>query len=631
VSVCHDREGEKGTALIVALLVMVIMTLLGVPFLLMGETENRIAENERLSLQSLYAAEAGAHMVKRWFDQPMAAENAINPPIAAFDRSLRLLDHDDDPSTARVPADGTAGLPYYKQNDDAFFRSPFRGALVDTLVGTADGPDLRIDAAGSSDAQAFLEALSDKLLGGYPGSGLRARISRIDVYGPPTLEKAGSEVRYGIATARVTTGIYEDLPNAPERLLSERTVRLVFSEIPYDHDTQNLGALHSCRDAEWQHEFSVHWGEAMIVGDASFSNDLAEDHTVSFPRDTSLVEGVDLLWAWNDNGKFEAYKDAIVAADKWIDDPWLRVLVGGSIDIAPTIDDQPWPVDLDDWNGTDLLIDGQFPYQSDDDEGNHSNYFQNVSFLACPDFSYEKWKATALRGGLNVHYFAWTYANGGGFLEDGVEPLLSFHQATHGKTGLFFFDTDDGLPPHDDDGDGDFDNLTPYIELDGGDWFVKGMVYLNAEHFRSDGAHGEVVPFEPPGEPFQDKNPDGRWDPADGEGWVNLVYPADLVRSDAHYEIDQETYVSGTAVRNARGPEIYERANVWGVLYTNGYMATTGVATYYGSVIAYQGFKQFVSCTRSPDFVWDQTLSETWPPGDWDMPRIAVSRWETDR
>ena len=53
-------QRDRGIALIVALLVMVIMTLLGVPFLLMGETENRIAENERLSMQALYAADAGS-------------------------------------------------------------------------------------------------------------------------------------------------------------------------------------------------------------------------------------------------------------------------------------------------------------------------------------------------------------------------------------------------------------------------------------------------------------------------------------------------------------------------------------------------------------------------------------------
>jgi hypothetical protein len=492
-------------------------------------------------------------------------------------------------------------------------------------VGTESGPDLRIDASFSDDAEAFLDALSAKLLADYPGSGLRARISRIDVYGPPTLEKAGAQVRYGVASARVTAGIYEVPPDAPERLLAERTVTLVFSEIPYGHDTHDLAALHSCGDVQWPHEFSVHWGTAVIVGDADLSSDLQEDHIVSLPRADLLVEGADLLWGHDDDAAFAAYEAELAAGGMWIDDPWLRVLVGGSLDIAPTGDPQPWPFD---WNEIDPLVDGQFPYQTSDDDGNHSNYFQGVSFVACPEFSYDKWKATAMRGGHNVHYFSW---NGSAFQEDGAGPALSFREATHGETGLFFFDTEDGLPPHDDDGDGEFDNLTPGIELNGGNWFVKGMVYLNAEYFRSDGAHGEPVPFEPPGEPFQDRDQDGQWDA--GENWVNLAYPIDLVDANAQYVVDPFDPYGGTTlpVRNARGPAVMEHANVWGVLYTNGYFATTGIAAYYGSVIAYQGFKQVDSCVRSPDIVWDQTLSENWPPGDWDMPRITISRWETDR
>ena len=40
-----SRERERGSALVIAVLVTVILTLLGVAFLLMGETENKIAEN----------------------------------------------------------------------------------------------------------------------------------------------------------------------------------------------------------------------------------------------------------------------------------------------------------------------------------------------------------------------------------------------------------------------------------------------------------------------------------------------------------------------------------------------------------------------------------------------------------
>ena len=57
--VVASLEAQKGFAMVLTLLITVIMTLLGVSFLLMAETENRIAENERLSSQAMFFAEAG--------------------------------------------------------------------------------------------------------------------------------------------------------------------------------------------------------------------------------------------------------------------------------------------------------------------------------------------------------------------------------------------------------------------------------------------------------------------------------------------------------------------------------------------------------------------------------------------
>ncbi len=136
------RSDSRGFAIIVVLLLTATMTVLGVSFLLMAETENRIAEGERLSAQALYVAEAGNRRVTRWFDRPMSATNLINPGLAILDRTQRMIDADGDPGTAAVDADGTPAKPYYKQgvdldadgNDDVF-RKPYRDSLVDTLLG----------------------------------------------------------------------------------------------------------------------------------------------------------------------------------------------------------------------------------------------------------------------------------------------------------------------------------------------------------------------------------------------------------------------------------------------------------------------------------------------------------------
>ena len=98
--------------------------------------------------------------------------------------------------------------PRYKQgvdlnfdgNDDLFLQ-PYRGDLTHALLGTLDGPDIRIDGtpAGTAAARSHLDAMSESLIPGYPGAGagVRARISRIDIYAPPYVELNGAWTRHG--------------------------------------------------------------------------------------------------------------------------------------------------------------------------------------------------------------------------------------------------------------------------------------------------------------------------------------------------------------------------------------------------------------------------------------------------
>ena len=73
------------------------------------------------------------------------------------------------------------------------------------LTGTADGPDIRIDADDSPAAREFLDGFSEHLAPVHPGRGadLRARVSRIDVYAPPSVDIDGAWTRQGLATVRV--------------------------------------------------------------------------------------------------------------------------------------------------------------------------------------------------------------------------------------------------------------------------------------------------------------------------------------------------------------------------------------------------------------------------------------------
>lgn len=625
-----ERTAERGSAMIIAVLVTVILTLLGISYLLMAETENRIAENERLSDQALFAGEAGVRMVKRWFDKPQAASNLINPPLAIIDRSLRLIDADGDPATAPVAADGSLANPFYKQDIDFdadgiddVFEKPYRSDVFNTLLGTEQGPDMRIDETFSSAAKTFLTNLSTRLLSGYPANNVQARITQIDVYAPPYVDVAGTWTRYGMATVKATARIYKILPGGAEQLLAERMIKAVLNETPFPGP---YGPLHSCDTLSWNGDFTVHWGASTSLSGSDLSNNHAKVRS-SWPRAIPPGERLDLLWGYDNDANFAAYKAQIDG--EAVEDPWFRFLSGGPLADAPTTADQPWAFA---WDGVSALDDQQWPnHDNNPDDGSHSNVLQNQPMVTCPHFEYDLWKSIATSGSSDVHYYVWS--SGTSFKENGTGTARTFRDITDQKEGLFFFDTTDGIAPYDNDADGEFDNLTPEITIQGGTWGTRGFVYLNTNSFKTSGVAGRAATFKAPGEPFQDKNQNGRWDA--GENWVNLDYPTgdieDPIVADAADDMaDDGSTGGGVAVRNNNGPEIAGEAAVWGILYNNGYWDSTGNATYYGSVTSYQGIGELNPTAGTPEMYWDEDIIKNWPPEDWDLPRVIISRWETD-
>src|SRR3989442_14886302 len=63
-------RGERGSALLIAVLVMGILTLLGISYLMLAQTESQIAENELNAQQALFIAEAGAPPGRNWVKDP---------------------------------------------------------------------------------------------------------------------------------------------------------------------------------------------------------------------------------------------------------------------------------------------------------------------------------------------------------------------------------------------------------------------------------------------------------------------------------------------------------------------------------------------------------------------------------
>jgi Tfp pilus assembly protein PilX len=73
-------RNEKGIVLMIALMVLIMMSLMGLAAVLTGTTDVQIAANSAHSTQALYLAEAGVGQVKSWFENPAS----FNPPGGSY-------------------------------------------------------------------------------------------------------------------------------------------------------------------------------------------------------------------------------------------------------------------------------------------------------------------------------------------------------------------------------------------------------------------------------------------------------------------------------------------------------------------------------------------------------------------
>ena len=617
-------SGERGSALVLAVLVMAILTLLGLSYLLMADTENKIAENERLSAQALYFAEGVTREVKRWFDRPpytaAGDANLSRPTTAVMLRTARSIDDDGPGPAPPIAADGSAAHPYYKVgvdldhdgNDDIFDR-PYRRELRDMFVGTADGPDIRMDRTADAATATFLDGLSEKVMPNFPAgaAGIHARIYKIEVYAPPYLDSGGGNwTRYGVATVSTRVQILRDPGGPGQQILADRTVTAVLNEIPA---AGAFGPLHSCDELAWGNAFKVHWGPATAATTGNMPTAPREGMSRSIPRDLPASPKLDLLHGHLSPSGDATWNTLVTGLDgKVVEDPWFRFFAGLSV--------QNWSA----WGSPQVYP----PSPADQDE---SNKFQDYPNVPCPQFDYEIWKSIAKSGGSDVHYYAWDVGSNL-FSENGSGTLADLETLTSGKTGLFFFDTRDGLPPHDFDAGNVASNLTPDTTISGAGYGVRGILYVNTSMWRVNGSPGQLATFTFPGEPFRDENENGVKDPTEF-GYINLRYTGVTPIDDPLVVDSADTYGSPPgqpAMWNAKGPSVTHDAIVWGILYVTGQFDASGTPYYDGSVVTYAGTPTGVKTAGTANLYWDPTLKDNWPPAGWDLPRVVLTRWRTD-
>ncbi|TDI40565.1 MAG: hypothetical protein E2P00_08080 [Acidobacteria bacterium] len=624
------RRRERGSALVIVTLVMVILTLLGISYLTLADTESLIALNMTYQEQALYAAESAARITVEWFNNPDLTTGMLVPTVAQVDRTQRWIDADDDPTTATITnaiipvVEGDLTKPFYRDGLDDLFEKPYRGSMVVGFMGDEDGPDLVIDAAAGGNQAAYLDTLNASLFGTYPSdinitvaadARVRARILRIEVYQPPLVNLSGTWSRYGIATVRVIAGIFTNAADGDasnDKEVARRVVRVVVNETPYPGPT---GPLQTCEDMDTNGDFGVKWGKGSAQGDVDLSNNLDSKHDSGFPfaenSNTShiyedplgLPGNSDLFDTWYANWQGQT-----------IEDPWYSFEAGGQIDAYSTADIQPFDPELT---------------TAPED---HSNLFHEMgaNAVGCPDFDYRTWKSVAQNGGRNVLYLAYDSPTGT-FRLDGIGDPKSFRTWTEGEKGLFFFDTMDSQPPA-----ADGSNLTPAIGINGAAWTADGFIYLNSTNFATTGAGATPQRWIfPPGEPYVDLNNDGDHDA--GEPHVNLAYngltfvvdntATGTVTADTDGDGTTETYAT-TVGWDMLGLPVQTGINLYGIMYTSGQFDAQGNFAYYGSVVAK---KSIGPSAGTPDFYWDERIVQgNWPPPGIDLPRVVISRWEIE-
>lgn len=254
----RQNAREEGSALLISLMVMVGLSLLGLGFVAISETESAIAVNERNAAQALFAAEVGAKVAVEWFqDAEWALRHNVLPPNSNAFKIIRNL------TTAKGPVSHR-----YKQNaGELLFDLPFKVADTNRFFGNVNTPDVLISLGANTAATNYLNALNAQLF-----SDDTIRISEIRVYSPPVVggllinATAGQAdtgfwdpdagVRYGVATVRLTgqkLGI-------GDQVVATRSVTMVLAETPFPTVD---GAIETSGSLVGQGNFHVYWGKIL--------------------------------------------------------------------------------------------------------------------------------------------------------------------------------------------------------------------------------------------------------------------------------------------------------------------------------------------------------------------------------
>jgi hypothetical protein len=622
-------------------MVAVILTLLGLAYLTLADQENTIAMNQRDSDQLLFVAESGAQMVKAWFDRPTGGDpnSAIFKFMGDYDMrykgyydfTKRVYDHDGDANTPDVLASPTdPNRPLFRQgllvgtdpNYLLMWDKPYRGSKVAEFRGTEAGPDVQM--VSDPNVLDALDIFNSRVIGNRAMQEKVGRIQQVDVYAPPIINVNGVMTRYGLCTVKITaskfrrmsnTGIIP-ITNSGSVEMGRRVVKMVLNEVPYPGPS---GPFTSCTAFDMQNSVKVHWGEIVGMGNGAVGPSSGTQiqgftpYTIPWKSATRYLDPNDLTaWVTLNSG-----------ATTGGFDPWFKLRIGGAITGAPNTNMQPWP------------------YAGPPAQAINTGDTEVFQFSPgqCPSFDYKTWRNVAMSGGQNIHYMTHTGgATADSWRENGFGPSQTLEAWTSGQEGFWFFETVDGLPP-----DPNGANLTPVVALSGA-WTSAGFIYLNA-NWDSAGLGGGVPRvLIPPGEPWNDFDGDKIADPGE---FVNLKYPTSLSGDFRPYTPGHAsnpaqtgtvtssngvayTYTTDPNNRDSQGVPFSDNIAFQGVLFVQGTFRFTGNLTIFGAMQTKGGMITGPNA-GTPDVYFDERLIKgNWPPPELNLPRTAISFWQSE-
>ncbi|HVR41957.1 MAG TPA: hypothetical protein VMS56_00815 [Thermoanaerobaculia bacterium] len=556
---------QRGSALLVSLMVMVGLSLLGLGFVAISETESAISTNERNYAQALNVAETGARSVVEMFQSAdWASDLGILPPNS---NTLK---------TERTVATYTG---YYKTSPiSKLFDSPFKPSQNDRFFGDYDNADIIINASKGTIATDYLDDLNTMLFGANSDT----RITDLRVFAPPIVGGTltggfwvGGD-RFGVATVAATAEKRAVWPSG--RPLARRTVKIVIGETPLPGATgpiQTEGAITSAGN------FHVFWGKITSVENLKVARpavgmpwfDAKEHIWYEYGYDSTLPWTINTNYnmddlvhapqtAWDANPElrkyaYEAKTNGNSGATEPLVTDWPEVVgqtfdhsgitwetvVGKQFPVTPaeaysryewlhemagrTLED-PWfharsRQELVYGNANQATPNAPHPYKYNNPALNeqtlYSNFFKyqtkteptDYVEVTFPAIDYEFWKeiAQSSEPDSGIIYLRWNAATQRFVSVDNVSNTgVAWLNALNNDgydAGFYFFDTANGLNPQFGGGG----TLTPAISIDASvasPWQMQGFIYLNAQTFGSTG-QGGIVPddvYPMPGEPFRD-------------------------------------------------------------------------------------------------------------------------------